>query len=95
MKGVALPSDKERAADFAKEALDSPYNFVIQKKVEQATEVFKFSEPGRILVQSAPMYMRIELFASPLGIATVGVTGREVPSVHGATDAIQVPVIFK
>lgn len=94
MKGVALPSDKEKLADFVDEATASPFNYVVQRKVSQRTERFRFSEPGSLSMNSAQMYMRIELLASPSGLASVGVTAREEPSVHGARDAIQIPVIF-
>lgn len=96
MKGVALPDDAEKRAKFIKDALANPYNFIIQKKVDQQTKTFKFSEPEMTSqLETANMYLRIELFASPSGIATVGVTARETPSVHGAKDAIQIPVIYE
>lgn len=94
-KGVSLPDDPEKRKKFLEQALSIPFNYVIQKKIPQETRVFSFSEAeSPTLVKKAKMFMRVELFACPSGIATVGVTARETPSVHAQEDAIQIPVIF-
>lgn len=94
MKGVALPQNGGRQAMFIKEAIRKPNTFVLQRKTNQEQRVFTYFSPKEMRQESAPMFMRVSLFASKNGIATVGVTARETPDVHGAKDAIQLPVIF-
>lgn len=95
MKGVALP-EGNRQRSMLGEAIQNPYNFVMQKKVDQETREFRFSEPDNLnQIKKARMFMRISPFCTPNGIATISVTCRETPDVHGSRDSIQIPVIFK
>ncbi len=94
MKGVNL--GRERRSEFIKRALTFPNQFVIQKKVRQLTKRFTFTEADDPrTIKEAEMYMRISPFFTKDGIATIGVTARETPAVHGAKDAIQIPVVFE
>lgn len=95
MKGVSLPNDPQKRKRFIEDALSTPFNYIIQEKVNQGTRAFSFAEPGTADIQQSEMFMRVELFATCDGIATIGVTARETPSVHGAKDAIQIPIIFE
>lgn len=95
-KGVALPEDTTKKEAFIYEALKTPYNYIIQKKVEQKMTNFSYSNPYHEAgISNANMYTRVELYACQDGIATLGITAREVPSVHVAKDAIQIPVVFE
>lgn len=95
MKGVSLSNGENKRERMIKEATDSPFSYIVQRKVQQKTQTFRFSEPNNsIRINEAPMFMRISPFVTRSGIATVGLTARETPDVHGATDAIQIPVIF-
>lgn len=98
MRGVKLPD--KATPDEVIEARASlirqqPYNFILQRKVPQKRCEFKFAERDNLgTVKSAPMFMRISPFVTGDGVAAVGVTARETPAVHGARDAIQIPVKF-
>lgn len=96
MRGVGLPTFADRQRLLLDEACANPFNFVIQEIIDQQTQEFNYAESGNYdILNRAPMFMRIELFASEVGIATVLVTARETPDVHGAKDAIQIPAVFE
>lgn len=95
MRGVALPSGN-RQRSMLGEAVEAPFNYVIQAKVAQETREFRFAEPNDLnAIKKARMFMRISPFCTPGGIATICVTGRETPDVHGATDSILISTVFK
>ncbi len=96
MKGVALPNARQRQEAFLHEAFKNPFNFILQRKIEQETKEFNFAEPDMLdEVKRATMFMRISLFASEVGVAAVGITARETPDVQGARDSIQIPGVFR
>lgn len=96
MRGVSLPStDREKRERMLEQIKTNPFNFIIQKKVEQEKKLFTFVEPEKLgEIKQSEMFMRISPFITRNGVCEVGLTAREAPSVHGATDSIQIPVIF-
>jgi len=95
MRGVALP-EGNRQRSMLGEAVEAPFNYVMQAKVAQETRTFRFAEPNNLnIIKRARMFMRISPFCTPGGISTVCVTGRETSDVHGATDSILISTVFK
>lgn len=96
MRGVSLPGqDEEKRKKMLIQIIQNPFNFIIQRKVEQQTGLFTFSEPEKpSFIKQAEMYMRISPFVGNGKLFEIGLTAREQKSVHGSTDSIQIPVIF-
>lgn len=96
MRGVSLPnSNEEKRVKMISQIKSNPFNFIIQKKIEQEKKLFTFSEPENLQeIKQAEMFMRISPFLTQEGIAEIGLTARESPAVHGSVDAIQIPVVF-
>lgn len=97
MRGVSLPegNEKEKRERMLAQIISNPFNFIIQRKVVQETRLFTFAEPENpSQIKQAEMYMRVSPFITNNGLIEVGLTAREKPSVHGAIDSIQIPVIY-
>lgn len=97
MRGVSLPdvNETEKRERMLAQIATNPFNFIIQKKVDQETHLFTFAEPETPNeIKQAQMYMRVSPFITKNGLTEIGLTAREKPSVHGATDSIQIPVIY-
>ncbi len=95
-KGVVFSDiDAERfsaiLAEAAEHHIKAPH-WIVQERVEpKLASLPIFEGDSRVMSE---FYLRITLYVSATGIAGIKVTGRKEMLVHGASDCVQLPVIF-
>jgi len=93
-KGVSLGDDTAQRTRMMAELSAAPFNYILQKKVEQSTRSFWHADPTTMDLLYSPMYTRTELYTQFGDPLTVGVTARASKAVHVQHDAIQIPVKY-